>query len=178
MIEVVPYDPQWPREFERERGRLLAALGNAAVRIEHNGSTAVPGLSAKPIIDIQISVDRLQPMDPYARALVACGYIHVPHADDDRCPFFHRPAEWPHTHHVHVVEAGSREELQTLAFRDYLRNHAGSARQYERLKCELARVYGGNDALSRESYANAKAAFVADILDRAALEPAQRRPPA
>lgn len=177
MIEVVPYDPQWPAAFERERGRLLAALGKVAVRIEHNGSTAVPGLSAKPIIDIQISVARLQPMDPYAPALVACGYIHVPHADDDRCPFFHRPAAWPHTHHVHVVEAGSREELQTLTFRDYLRSHAKSARQYERLKCELAREYGGNDAVSREAYANAKTAFVAEILDFAALEHAQGRPP-
>jgi len=174
MIDVVSYDPEWPRDFEKERDRLQASFGNVARRIEHNGSTAVPGLSSKPIVDIQISVDRLQPMDPYARALHACGYIHVPHADDDRCPFFHRPAEWPHTHHVHVVEAGSREERQTLLFRDYLRSHPDAARRYEGLKRELARVYGGNDAASREAYANAKTAFVAEILDHAAFESVPR----
>jgi GrpB-like predicted nucleotidyltransferase (UPF0157 family) len=172
MIEVVFYDPEWPREFEKERDRLKAAFGDVAVRIEHNGSTSVPGLSAKPIIDIQISVNHLQPMNRYARTLHACGYIHVPHSDDDRCPFFHRPAEWPHTHHVHVVETGSREEQQTLLFRDYLRSHPDAARRYESLKRELACEYGGNDAPSREAYANAKTAFVAEILDRAVLESA------
>jgi GrpB-like predicted nucleotidyltransferase (UPF0157 family) len=175
MIDVVSYDPEWPREFERARDQLQSAFGNVAERIEHHGSTAVPGLSAKPIIDIQISVARLQPMDLYARPLIACGYIHVPHSDDDRCPFFHRPAEWPHRHHVHVVEAGSREELQTLMFRDYLRSHPDAARQYESLKRELARVHDGNDAASREAYANAKTAFVAEILGRAAVESGRAR---
>jgi GrpB-like predicted nucleotidyltransferase (UPF0157 family) len=174
MIEVVTYDPAWPRDFAKERDRLQAAFGRVALRIEHHGSTAVPGLAAKPIVDIQISVDRLQPMDPYARALHACGYIHVPHSDDDRCPFFHRPAAWPHTHHVHVVEAGSREEQQTLLFRDYLRTHPEAARRYEGLKREIARVYGGKDAAAREAYADAKSTFVMEILDHAALDPASR----
>src|SRR6478672_2826881 len=131
MIAIVPYDPGWPGEFEREGGRLQAELGGLALRIEHHGSTAVPGLAAKPVIDIQISVAHLQPLSAYAGPLARLGYTHAAGADDDRCPFFPRPAEWPHTHHVHVVEAGSREEQQTLLFRDYLRSHPDAARRYE-----------------------------------------------
>ena len=117
-LEILPYDPAWPCLFEAERQRIGAALGSVAIRIDHHGSTAVPGLAAKPVIDIQISVERLGEMIAYARPLETLDYIHVPHADDLRCPFFHRPAAWPHTHHVHVVEAGGEEEHKTLAFRD------------------------------------------------------------
>src|SRR5258705_193252 len=126
---VVPYDPAWPAAFERERERLRAALESLALRIDHHGSTAVPGLAAKPVIDIQISVARLDPFDACARALARLGYVHVPHADDAVCPFFHRPAEWPHTHHVHLVQAGGEEGRRTLAFRDYLCGHSGAARE-------------------------------------------------
>src|SRR6266851_4072227 len=142
---VVPYDSAWPAAFERERERLRPALGPLALRIEHHGSTAVPGLAAKPVIDIQISVARLHPIGAYAPALARLGYVHAPHADDAVCPFFHRPAEWPHTHHVHVVEAGSEEERRTLAFRDYLRAHADVAREYEALKRQIAHEYTGDD---------------------------------
>ncbi len=169
VIEIVPYDSTWPREFEAERDRIARALGGIARRIEHNGSTAVPGLAAKPIIDIQIAVDRLQPMDVYAPALEALGYIHVPHADDSVCPFFHRPREWPHTHHVHVVEAGGKEERRTLAFRDYLRAHPRAAREYEDLKRRLAAEFGGADAASRERYATAKSEFIERALNVAEI---------
>jgi GrpB-like predicted nucleotidyltransferase (UPF0157 family) len=163
-VRVVPYDPEWPLEFARERERIAAALGATAAHIEHNGSTAVPGLAAKPVIDIQVSVARLQPIDAYRAALERLGYVHVPHADDARCPFFHRPAAWPHTHHVHVVEAGGDEERRTLAFRDYLRAHAGAARDYADLKSRLAREFSGEDFASREAYAAAKGQFVERIL--------------
>jgi len=161
---VVPYDPAWPAAFERERERLRAALESLALRIDHHGSTAVPGLAAKPVIDIQISVARLDPFDACARALARLGYVHVPHADDAVCPFFHRPAEWPHTHHVHLVQAGGEEERRTLAFRDYLREHGGAAREYERLKRHIAREFTGDDCASREAYAAAKTAFITRIV--------------
>ena len=164
MIEVRPYDPAWTTAFESERVRLAAALGPLARRIEHNGSTAVPGLAAKPIIDIQISVAALHPLTQYAPMLERLGYIHVPHADDSFAPFFHRPAEWPHTHHIHVVQAGSEEERRTLAFRDYLREHADARREYEALKRTLAKKFGGNDPESREAYANAKSEFIERIV--------------
>jgi GrpB-like predicted nucleotidyltransferase (UPF0157 family) len=170
-VKVVPYDPRWPADFEGERDRLRSALGEVAVRVDHNGSTAVPGLAAKPIIDIQVSVARLHEIDGYAPALARLGYVHMAHADDDRCPFFFRPAEWPHTHHVHVVEAGSDEERRTLAFRDYLRQHPDVAREYAALKRDLAARHDGLTAGSREAYAEAKTAFVNRILD-VALRPA------
>ncbi len=165
---VVPYDARWPVEFERERVRIAAALGSLALRVDHNGSTAVPGLAAKPIIDIQISVASLQPLERYRAPLASLGYVHMPHPDDAFCPFFHRPSPWPHTHHVHVVAAGGDEERRTLAFRDYLREHAGAAREYAALKHELARRFSADDAASREGYASAKTEFVERILAAAA----------
>ena len=166
-ITIVPYDPEWPRAFDRERVELAAALGALAVRIEHNGSTAVPGLAAKPIIDIQVSVERLQPMSAYRTRLAGLGYTHVPHADDACCPFFYRDAVPPrarYRHHVHVVEAGGEEERRTLAFRDRLRQDARAAREYETLKRELAARYDGRTDGSMQSYVDGKTAFIDRIV--------------
>jgi GrpB-like predicted nucleotidyltransferase (UPF0157 family)/ubiquinone/menaquinone biosynthesis C-methylase UbiE len=170
MIEIVPYDPDWPASFDAERRRIADALGALALRIEHNGSTAVPGLSAKPIIDIQVSVSRLRPIDQYRPALEALGYVHVPHADDAFAPFFHRPAEWPHTHHIHVVEAGSAEEERTLAFRDFLCANPDVAREYGSFKRKLAAQFVGGGPRVLEQYATAKSAFVNAVVDRALRE--------
>ena len=159
-LQIVSYDPQWPAAFAAEAARLRAALGALALRIDHNGSTAVPGLAAKPIIDIQVSVKSLQPIEAYRNPLENLGYIHVAHADDAFSPFFHRPAQWPHTHHVHVVTAGGAEERRTLAFREYLREHEDLARQYEKLKRDLAARLAPGDQHSREAYANAKTDFI------------------
>jgi ribosomal-protein-alanine N-acetyltransferase len=169
-LSIVPYDPDWPDAFARERDRIAAALGDLAIRIEHNGSTAVPGLAAKPVIDVQVSVRSLAPLAPYADRLAAIGYVHVPHEDDAVCPFFHRPAMWPHTHHVHVVASGSDEERRTLAFRDYLRANPETARAYEALKRELAGRHRADDFSAREAYAEAKTGFVARVTERALLE--------
>jgi GrpB-like predicted nucleotidyltransferase (UPF0157 family) len=162
--DLVPYDPHWPAMFEQEAVQLRRALGPIAVRIDHHGSTAVPGLSAKPVIDIQVSVTNLHPLDVFGKPLEALGYVHVPHADDAFCPFFHRPSRWPHTHHVHVVRAGGDEERRTLAFRDYLRQHDDVAREYERLKHQLMMQIHPNDAASREAYAAAKTNFVERVV--------------
>ena len=164
---IAAYDPRWPHEFEAERARIGHALGALALRIDHNGSTAVPGLAAKPIIDIQISVARLDSIATYAERLAPLGYVHMPHGDDAVCPFFHRPAQWPHTHHVHLVEAGGDEERRTLAFRDYLREHEPVAREYETLKRALAGEFSESDASSREAYANAKRDFIARVVSLA-----------
>ena len=169
-IEIVPYDPIWPSVFRAERNRIAAALGDFALRIDHNGSTSVAGLAAKPIIDIQVSVRRLQPLETYAAPLMSIGYIHVPHPDDSFCPFFHRPAVWPHTHHVHVVESGGAEERRTLAFRDYLRAHPETAEEYERLKRRLAFQHTASEFSCREAYAEAKSEFITRITDRALVE--------
>jgi GrpB-like predicted nucleotidyltransferase (UPF0157 family) len=131
---------------------------------------SVPGLGAKPVIDIQISVRALQPIEAYGTLLGRLGYVHVPHADDSFCPFFHKPAARPHTHHVHVVEAGGTEERRTLAFRDYLREHPEAAAEYERLKRALAATHNADDFASQQAYAEAKGTFVTTITERALAE--------
>lgn len=163
-LEIVPYDPAWPRAFEEEAARLRAALHTVALRIDHHGSTSVPGLGAKPIIDIQISVAALQPLAAYGAKLETVGYTHMPHADDSFCPFFHRPILWPHSHHVHVVERGGGEERRTLAFRDYLRDHPDVAREYEVLKRIVAGQIVRSDSESRERYAAAKTDFIERVV--------------
>ena len=80
-LEVVAYDPRWPAAFEAEAVRLRAALGPLVMRIDHHGSTSIPGLGAKPIIDIQVSVAALQPLATYAARLEAIGYVHVPQVE-------------------------------------------------------------------------------------------------
>jgi GrpB-like predicted nucleotidyltransferase (UPF0157 family) len=166
-LEIVPYDRTWPSAFSAERDRIATVLGDLAVRIDHNGSTSVPGLAAKPVIDIQVSVRRLQPIEEYAARLAQLGYVHVPHPDDSFCPFFHRPAAWPHTHHVHVVQSAGTEERRTLAFRDYLREFPEVARAYEDLKRGLASLHGAVAFASQQAYADAKTEFVTRITERA-----------
>ena len=97
QVELSEYDPKWASMFDAEASRIREALGSFAKRIEHVGSTSVPGLAAKPVIDIQISVEKLHPMDPYKVLLEQIGYTHVPHPDDAVYPFLHRPEIWPHT---------------------------------------------------------------------------------
>lgn len=163
-LQVVPYDSGWPAAFELEAIRLRTALGTLALRIDHHGSTSIPGLDAKPIIDIQVSVAALQPLAPYGEPLLVIGYLHVPHPDDSFCPFFHRPLQWPHSHHVHVVEGGGAEERRTLAFRDYLRDHAAVAREYERLKHDLGGQLAATNRESRDAYARAKTDFIERVV--------------
>jgi GrpB-like predicted nucleotidyltransferase (UPF0157 family) len=169
-IEIVPYDPGWPALFEAEAARLRAGLKMLALRIDHHGSTAIPGLGAKPIIDIQISVATLRPLSAYGANLEVMGYSHVPHPDDSFCPFFHRPIDWPHTHHVHVVERGGHEERRTLAFRDYLRDHADVVGEYEALKRTVAAGILTADPVSQERYASGKTAFIERIVALAVTE--------
>ena len=163
-IEIVAYDSSWPAAFQAEAERLWSTLRGVALRIDHHGSTSVPGLAAKPVIDIQVSVAALQPLTTYRERLEALGYVHVAHPDDAFCPFFHRPVAWPHTHHVHVVERGGLEERRTLAFRDYLRDHVDAAQEYERLKRELAMRITGIDPRVHEAYANAKTDFIERVV--------------
>ncbi len=164
QLQILTYDPRWAFEFEVERDRIAGALGQLARRIDHNGSTAVPGLEAKPIIDIQVSVEQLNPMQAYADPLAGLGYRHVAHPDDAVCPFFHRPSEWPHSHQVHVVESGGLEERRTLAFRDYLRDYIDVAHEYGVLKRQLATQYDAGNTADREAYAIAKTEFIERVV--------------
>jgi GrpB-like predicted nucleotidyltransferase (UPF0157 family) len=149
MIVIAPYSPQWPLEFNRLAAALAAVLGELAVRIDHIGSTAVPGLAAKDVIDIQVSVRALEPA--VEAALASLGYERLPEiAGDHRPPqavgpasdwqkwFFRPPAAQRRTN-LHVRVAGRPNQRYPLLFRDYLRAHPAAAEAYGQIKQQLAR---------------------------------------
>lgn len=158
-IEIRDYDPSWPRRFAIERDRLRHVLGEVALRIEHVGSTAVPGLAAKAVIDIQVSVEPGHTTEDLRPVLESRGYTYTPRP----FPFFHKPARWLHTHHVHVRAAGSRDERRTLAFRDFLREHPADRRAYELLKRCLAPAAEAETLDGRFRYSEAKSDFIQGI---------------
>lgn len=159
--EVTSYDPAWPAQFGAWRDRLDTALGAAATRIAHVGSTAVPGLAAKPVVDIQVSVRDVADEEGYLAAAESPGLIlrmrepgHLllwPPAGTSRCV------------HVHVCGAGGAWERDHLLFRDYLRAHAAVRADYGALKRELIRQWRDD----RKAYTEAKTGFVLDVLDDA-----------
>ena len=168
VLHIAPYQTSWSELFEAEAQALRAQFGALALRIEHVGSTAVPGLAAKPIIDIQVSVASLIPLAPHAAALEHLGYAHVVLGEFDKVyPYFVKPAEWPSTHHVHVCEAGSEQEARHIAFRDVLRRHPVICEQYLQLKLQLAAAHHGHTLESRESYSLGKTEFVERVLVKA-----------
>lgn len=160
-IAIVEYDPRWPSLYEAERARLTAVLDRHILRIEHIGSTAVPGLAAKPLIDILVTVDRLGSSDAYVQPLRSLGYTYFPVLGGPDRYTFGRGV--PHTHHVHIVEHGSGEHRRPLAFRDYLRSHPEVARQYATLKRGLAARFHDD----RRAYNAAKTDFIRSIESRA-----------
>lgn len=171
VILIARYDPAWPLLFAQEAARIRRALGNVATRIDHVGSTSVPNLAAKPVIDIQVSVRSLEPRSIWEDSILNLGYTHFDLGPFDLVyPFFKRPATWPSTHHVHLCAAGSEEERNHLAFRDYLRAHPKTAAEYLELKQELVTIHDGTSIESQENYSLAKSAFVSSVLERAFAE--------
>ncbi len=166
-LDIVPRDARWRPAFIEERDRIAVAPGPLALRIEHHGSTSVVGLAAKPVIDIQVSVATLHPLDRYIAPLAVLGYMHVPHQDDAVCPYLHKPKAWPHTHYVHLVEAGGDNELKTIAFRNFLRDHPDEAREYDSLKRHLSSRFDAGLFASPQAYAEAKGLFIAAVTEQA-----------
>jgi GrpB-like predicted nucleotidyltransferase (UPF0157 family) len=164
-IEVVPCHPAWPELFEREKQHLLDCLPHRLIqRIEHFGSTVVPGLSAKPIIDILVGVTSLAATKTHiVPVLEAQGYEYFwrPTYGDDQPPwyawFIKRDANTGRrTHHIHMVEADFTEHWDRLLFRDYLIEHPEAAAAYQALKIELAARFPRD----RLRYAQEKASFI------------------
>jgi GrpB-like predicted nucleotidyltransferase (UPF0157 family) len=159
VIAVVPYDAAWPGMYATERDRLAAALGDVAVRIDHIGSTAVPGLAAKPWIDIQVEVGSMRPWDAYRDPLLALGYVH--HPDDDDHEFFDR-----RPYHVHVCAAGGDWARRHLSFRDLLRRDPAARAAYQDEKLRLAAEH--DDVLA---YTEAKTPLIRRLQDASILPP-------
>jgi GrpB-like predicted nucleotidyltransferase (UPF0157 family) len=157
-IVIVDYDPEWPARFERERERIRDALGVRARRIEHIGSTAVPGLAAKPIVDVLVTVGDPDDEAAFVPALEAAGYVLRVREPD------HRMLRTPERDvHVHVYADDSPEVGRYLALRGRLRASAEDRDAYARLKRELAR----REWEDMNHYANAKGALIEEILARA-----------
>jgi GrpB-like predicted nucleotidyltransferase (UPF0157 family) len=119
VIQIIPYTAGGFSHSNLRPARFDMPLAKRALRIDHVGSTAVPGLAAKPVIDIQVSVQSLEPLEPYRVALAPLGYKFVSVGEFDRVyPWFAKPGEWPSTHHVHLCVVGEEQEAVHLAFRD------------------------------------------------------------
>jgi GrpB-like predicted nucleotidyltransferase (UPF0157 family) len=140
-VRIVDHDPAWPGRAREELERVVAALGPTAVRLEHVGSTSVPGLGAKPIIDMQVSVTDIERQDDYVGPLEELGYMFAPDPAFPDYHYFAKPHARPRSHHLHVCQAGSRQELRHLAVRDFLRAHPDEAASYEQLKRALVREH-------------------------------------
>lgn len=175
---IVPYDAAWPEVFEAERALIAAALTLPSEHIEHIGSTAVPGLAAKPIIDMMPGLRSLDDAPALIPKLESVGYSYVPEferptAVDEGMPFrryFRKDREGVRAFHMHMVEHGSEFWVKHLLFRDYLRAHGEARDAYAALKRELAADY--NSRLLPESnvnigYTDRKTAFVEATLEHA-----------
>ncbi len=162
-IVVVDYDPAWPERFRREEARIRAALGEAALSVEHIGSSSVPGLAAKPIVDILLVVENSGDEPSYLPALEAAGYVlRVREPDFGEHRMFRTPEK---DVHLHVFSAGSPEIERYLLLRDHLRENEEDRELYARTKRELA----SRDWPSMQHYAEAKTGVIEGIIARAAI---------
>jgi GrpB-like predicted nucleotidyltransferase (UPF0157 family) len=169
-VAIVPYDAQWPQRFQEEKDHLLSCLPlELILRIEHFGSTAVPGLPAKPVIDILVEVTDLEETkERIVPILEAQGYDYFwrPTWGDDVPPFYawfiKRDSAGNRTHHIHMVESHF-EHWDRLFFRDYLCEHPGVAQQYANLKLRLAEKHSSD----RIAYTNEKTDFIVRVTKEA-----------
>jgi GrpB-like predicted nucleotidyltransferase (UPF0157 family) len=166
LVELVDYDDNWPMQAEHEIKKLYQILPNQhIIDIQHVGSTAIPGMTAKPIIDILIAVDKLDVIKPIAIDILQSDeYVYWAENPDLTRMFFVKgmpPFGVKRTHHIHIVEMDSKHWLGKKFFRDYLTAHPEKAREYAQLKIDLAKKY----KYDREQYTQAKSEFVTMILE-------------
>jgi GrpB-like predicted nucleotidyltransferase (UPF0157 family) len=180
-IEIVPYRDHWPDEFRALARRLREGLGDLALRIDHIGSTSVPGLAAKDVIDIQVTVAALEPIEPIREGLERAGFVLREEIGDDHRPpgedgpeedwrkRFAREAPGHKRTHIHIRQAGRRNQRYALLFRDYLRAHPLMAEAYARLKYQIASFHRDD----RDAYVEIKDPAV-DLIALPAGEWAER----
>jgi GrpB-like predicted nucleotidyltransferase (UPF0157 family) len=162
-IQIVDYDPEWPQLYEREAERVKSALGDCVLLLEHVGSTSVPGLAAKPKIDMLLVVANTADEPSYVPALEAFGYVLKIREPEW---YEHRMFKGPDTDiNLHVFSSGCSEIDRMLLFRNWLRSNESDRRLYEHTKRELAR----NNWKYTQNYADAKTAIVEEILTRAQI---------
>jgi GrpB-like predicted nucleotidyltransferase (UPF0157 family) len=159
-VEVVPYTTLWASLFHHESKRLADTLGSLALDIQHIGSTSVPGLAAKPILDVGIMVAKEEDVAKCVPLLTTLGYSYRGDRGLDQGHFFDRGSEQHLTHYLHMLMIGSQSWQNYLRFRDYLIAHPATRDRYMQLKQELAIQF----ATDRAAYTAAKAQFIQQIL--------------
>jgi GrpB-like predicted nucleotidyltransferase (UPF0157 family) len=163
-VEVIEYDPEWPGIFEEIHSFVWPAVRDAALTMEHVGSTAVPGLSAKPVIDACIVVASKRDLPEVIKNLSSIGYVHKGNLGVPDREAFARPAHFPR-HHLYVSPRDSLSLKNHLGLRDYLRSHPEAAKEYGELKAALARRFPEDI----DSYIVGKTAFILGILRKIGL---------
>lgn len=169
-VVIVPYDPAWIEAYQREAALIRLCIGRYITGIEHIGSTSVPGLDAKPIIDILIGVKSLADSPAFLPLLIGMGYCYKPEFEEGlpERRYLYKVENGLDTIHLHMVEPGTTFYKRHIAFRDYLRTHPDSASAYASLKYELAQKHGSD----REGYTDAKTDFIKEI-ERKSLDSAE-----
>jgi GrpB-like predicted nucleotidyltransferase (UPF0157 family) len=155
-VEVVPYRSDWPAKFTEEARDLQALFAGQMLSIHHFGSTSIPGICAKPIIDILLIVRDIEAVDALVPRLEKLGYHAVGEYGISGRRFFYKGNDDLRSHHLHIYESGNPHILRHLVFRDYMRSHPMTARDYARLKEELAHQFPED----MDSYIAGKNAFV------------------
>lgn len=162
QVYIEPYNPEWPKKFSSEKERIEKTLGSWIVGgVHHVGSTSVPGLPAKPIVDIQVGIKDLEEARACISLLESIGYCYYPYR-----PYMHwfcKPSPEHREFHLQLMEPAHPQWNARLTFRDYLRAHPETATEYAALKEELAEKFRDD----RERYTKAKGQFVEDVLKKA-----------
>ncbi len=171
-VKLVPHNLKWAKLFEKEKEILKEVFGDTIIAIEHIGSTAVPGIPAKPIIDISIAIESLEIAKVMNEKFEKLGYQHRPfvpkhnNIELQSQELFVKGPESRRTFYVHVTNYGSEKWKSDLLFRDYLRKYPKSAKEYAELKLKLAERYSQD----RETYTKSKDSFIKSILEIAHKE--------
>jgi GrpB-like predicted nucleotidyltransferase (UPF0157 family) len=164
IIEVVRYDPAWKAEFIKESKSIYDIMGKEILKIHHIGSTSIPGIVAKSVIDILVEVKNIENIDLYNEGLKNLGYIAKGEYGIENRRFFLKGL-YNRTHHIHVFETGNSEIKRHTNFRDYMIEHPEESKQYGELKKELAIKF----RYDNEGYCNGKDTFIKEI-DKKAYE--------
>lgn len=159
-VQVVPYNPAWPEAFQREKSELQRVLGTRCLDIQHIGSTAVPGLAAKPVLDIGVAVAHIFVIYTCVCAMKDLGYVYYGDQKKRGDHFFAKGSDERQTCFIHMVQEGHPVWQDFLRFRDYLIEHPGQLHRYMRIKTQMAAHY----AQDRRGYTEAKAGFIQEIL--------------
>ena len=161
IVRLSPYNSDWERFFETEKSRLQEVVGAFVLDIQHVGSTSIPGMIAKPIIDIAIAVQNFEDATVCIKPIEQLGYEYRGENGIPRRHFFTKGN--PRTHHIHMNEISSRDWLDQIAFRSYLIQHPGIAKEYAELKVKLAQSHPNN----LQSYTESKTPFINHVLQLA-----------